>query len=225
MIEEWNLHGSCVQENEGKTSIQLYSKSLDLTRRLPVEMWLSSAKIEPSNDKKYGLQFFNYSISSRLDKRFQLRCKTFDYTKRISIVDSINICVDKHTSDIIDCPVDFDSNCLDLVYYPKNLLEYRVPDEVMYRDMNYYRYNNYHSSYSPLMHGYGGGIGGYSSGGSGMLTGAAIGASGAAAALGMYKCDGQSLESRVLIIKTPNFSFLISLFSTSGRLLLFQKSK
>jgi len=187
MTEEWNLHGSCVQEAEGRSSLELYSKSLDLNRRMPVGQWLSNAKIEPSNDKKYGLQFFNYSITSKLDKKFQLRCKTLDYEKRISIIDTINVCLDRQTSIPIDCPADFDSNCLDMVYYPKNLLEAytKVPDEVMYRDMNYYRYNNYHSSYSPLMSPYGGYGYGYSRGNTGLLTGAAIGATGATAALAL----------------------------------------
>lgn len=167
IVEEWNLHGSCVQETEQKTSPQLFSKALDLYKKIPLEKWLSNAKIEPSNDKKYGLQFFNYTILSKAYKRFQLRCKTFDYDKRISLIDTINFCVDKHSSEFIDCPADFESNCLDMIYYNTHLLEYKVTDEVRYRDMNYYRYQNYHRSYSPMM--------------TGALTGAAIGAIPAAA--------------------------------------------
>lgn len=145
---------------------------MDLNRKLPIEQWLSHAKIEPSNDMKYGIQFFNYSISSKFNKRYQLRCKTLDYEKRVSIVDTINFCIDKHTSEIIDCPLDFGSNCLEMIYYPTNLLESqsKIPEDVFYRDMNYYRYNNYHSSYSPLMYGHRShGLGG------GLLTGAALG--------------------------------------------------
>ena len=69
---DWNLHGSCVQQYEDKSSLQLYSKSLDMAKKLPFELWLSNAKIEPSNDKKYGLQFFNYTISTKLGKMFQV---------------------------------------------------------------------------------------------------------------------------------------------------------
>ena len=156
-----------MQQYEDKTSLQLYSKALDLSRKLPIELWLSNAKIEPSNDKKYGLQFLNYTISSKLNKRFQLRCKTFDHEKRISIIDTINVCVDRLSNEIVDCPAYFDTNCLEMVYYPTHLLENKerkVPDEIMYRDMNYYRYANYHHSYSPM----------YSS--RAFLTGAAVGA-------------------------------------------------
>lgn len=139
---------------------------MDISRKLPFDQWLSNAKIEPSNDKKYGLQFFNYTITSKLTKKIQMRCKTYDYDKRISIIDTINVCIDKETSDIIDCPQDFDSNCLDLVYYPTNLLDYKVNEEILYKDLNYYRYNNYHRSYSPF----------FSSHSSAFLTGAAVGA-------------------------------------------------
>ena len=128
-----------MQQYEDKSSLQLYSKSLDLARKLPFELWLSNARIEPSNEKKYGLQFFNYTIASKLGKVYQMRCKTFDYEKRISIIDTINVCVDRLSSEIIDCPLDFESNCLEMVYYPTHLLERKVPEEVIYRDMNYYR--------------------------------------------------------------------------------------
>ena len=167
------MHGSCVQESEQKTSLQLFSKSLDISKQLPIEQWLSNAKIEPSNDKKYGLQFFNYTLSSKLTKKYQLRCKTFDYEKRISIIDSINVCINKHSSEIIDCPFDFDSNCLEMIFYPTHLLDYKVNEEVMYRDMNYYRYQNYHGSYAPM----------FST--RSMMTGALIGAAIPAATLGL----------------------------------------
>ena len=61
-----------MQQYEDKSSLQLYSKSLDIARKLPLELWLSNAKIEPSNDKKYGLQFFNYTLSSKLGKMYQV---------------------------------------------------------------------------------------------------------------------------------------------------------
>lgn len=69
----------------------------------------------------------------------QMRCKTFDYEKRLSIIDTINVCVDRHSNEVIDCPGHFDSNCLEMVYYPTHLLESKIPDELVYRDMNYYR--------------------------------------------------------------------------------------
>lgn len=69
----------------------------------------------------------------------QLRCKTFDYEKRISIIDTINVCVDRNSNEVIDCPGHFDSNCLETVYYPTHLLEKKISEEMTYRDMNYYR--------------------------------------------------------------------------------------
>lgn len=66
----------------------------------------------------------------------------------------MNFCLDKTSTDVIDCPLDFESNCLEMVYYNTHLLDYKINDEIRYRDMNYYSYRNYHSSYSPFMTGH-----------------------------------------------------------------------
>ncbi len=107
---EWTKHGTCaMNSNQLKGHFNYFNETLRLFDSFPLQLWLNSSGIVPSNSTSYTLSAIHRSVEPRLgNKRVELECLS---KKPLPLLQHIYICLDRITLKPIDCTRADDTQC------------------------------------------------------------------------------------------------------------------
>ena len=106
---EWTKHGTCAMNSDRlRGHYNYFNQTLHLFDQFPLQSWLNSSGLLPSNSKPHKLSDIHEVVEKKLGAKVELECLS---KKPYPLLQHIYICLDRVSLKPINCSRKDDKQC------------------------------------------------------------------------------------------------------------------